>query len=90
MDDQAGQTAAEDREAEGAEIEAQLARACGTANLAAARQVELIAKALENGSYAGAGIRSAEQWVAWQCGVSLSHARQLVAMARRLPELPAT
>jgi hypothetical protein len=58
--------------------------------MAAAHQVELIARALENGSYAGAGIRSAEQWVAWQCGVSLSHARQLVAMARRLPELPVT
>jgi hypothetical protein len=78
------------REAEAARIEAELARACGTANMATARQVELIAQALENGSYAGAGVRSAEHWVAWQCGVSARRARELVRMARRLPELPET
>jgi hypothetical protein len=83
VNDGAGRPEVEDREAEGAEIDAELARACVTANMAAARQVDLIARALENGSYALAGIRSAEQWVAWQCGVSLSHARQLVSMARR-------
>jgi hypothetical protein len=90
MNHGAGRREAEEREAEAAALEAELARACGTANMAAAHQVELIARALENGSYAGAGIRSPEQWVAWQCGVSLARARQLVGMARRLPELPVT
>jgi hypothetical protein len=90
VNDEAGRRGLEEREAEAAAIEAELAVACGTANMAAARQVQLIARALENGSYAGAGVRSAEQWVAWQCGVSLSRAGQLVRMAQRLTELPVT
>ena len=90
MSDEAGRPEAGNREAQAAELEADLARACGTLNMAAAAQVQLIAKVLESGSYAASGVRSAEQWVAWQCGVSLAHARQLVRMARRLPELPAT
>ena len=93
MSYEAGRREAQEREAvavEAAAIEAELAQVCGTLNMAAARQVELIARALENGSYAGSGVRSPEQWVAWQCGVSLRHARELVVMARRLPELPVT
>ena len=78
------------REAEATEIDHELARVCGTANMANARMVELIRRALDNGSYALSGVRSAEQWVAWKCGVSPRHARSLVAMARRLPELPRT
>jgi hypothetical protein len=45
---------------------------------------------LATGAWMGAGIRTAEQWVAWQCGVSPSRARALVAMAGRLPDLPST
>ena len=45
---------------------------------------------LESGSWQVAGIHSPTQWVAWQCGVSPSRARSLVAMARRRTELPAT
>ena len=41
-------------------------------------------------AWAGAGIRTAEQWVAWKCGVNPSRARTLVAMARRLGQLPET
>ncbi|MGI9023331.1 MAG: DUF222 domain-containing protein, partial [Acidimicrobiales bacterium] len=69
-------------------LEGEIAAVCGTLNVAAGRLVSLIAKALESESWAGAGIHSAEQWVAWKCGVSLGRARSLVAMARRLPELP--
>ena len=79
---------AERREAEAEAIDGELARVCGIINMAAARQVELIRRALDNGSYAASGVRSAEQWVAWKCGVSPGHARALVAAARRLPELP--
>src|SRR5206468_2896449 len=50
----------------------------------------LIGQVLATESWAGAGIRSPEQYVAWQCGVSLGRARTLVAMARRLPELAET
>lgn len=81
---------AQRREAEAAEIDDELARVCGTVNMATARQVALIRRALDNGCYAGSGVRSAEQWVAWRCGVSPGHARALVGAARRLPELPQT
>ncbi len=59
-------------------------------NAAVGRLVALIAQVLEAEAWEGVGIRTAEQWVAWKCGVSLSRARRLVAMARRLKELPET
>ena len=73
-----------------AEIEAEIAEVCGLLNATAGRLVGLIAKVLETGAWEGAGIRSAQQWVAWKCGVSPERARRLVAMARRLAELPDT
>jgi len=72
------------------QVEDQIAEVCGILNVATGRLVSLIGRVLATESYAGAGIRSPEQWVAWKCGVSLGRARTLVAMARRLPELPAT
>jgi len=71
-------------------IEAEIAEVCGVMNAAVGRLVGLIAQVLETGAWEGAGIRSAQQWVAWKCGVSTSRARRLVSMARRLGELPAT
>ncbi|PZS16108.1 MAG: hypothetical protein DLM54_11660, partial [Acidimicrobiales bacterium] len=71
-------------------IDDEIAEVCGTLNATAGRLVALIAQALESGAYAVAGIHSAEQWVAWTCGVSPGRARRLVAMARRLGELPET
>jgi hypothetical protein len=59
-------------------------------NAAVGKLVELIGEVLETGAWEGAGIRSASQWVAWKCGVSQTRARRLVAMARRLGELPET
>jgi len=78
------------REAEAALLEGEIADVCGILNVATGRLVSLIGRVLATESYAGAGIRSPEQWVAWKCGVSLGRARALVAMARRLPELPKT
>ncbi len=68
----------------------EIAEVCGLLNATAGRLVGLIAKVLETGAWEGAGIRSAQQWVAWKCGVSPERARRLVAMARRLAELPDT
>jgi hypothetical protein len=45
---------------------------------------------LETEAWQGWGIRSAEQWVAWKCGISPTRARTLVTMARRLGELAET
>ena len=71
-------------------MEAEIAEVCGLLNATTGRLVELIAKVLETEAWAGAGIRTAEQWVSWKCGVSPGRARSLVAMARRLGELPET
>jgi len=71
-------------------LEEEIADVCGILNVATGRLVALIGRVLATEAYAGAGIRSPEQWVAWQCGVSLGRARSLVAMARRLPALPET
>src|SRR4051812_47187273 len=71
-------------------IEAEIAEVCGLLNATVGRLVDLVAKVLETGAWEGAGIRSAQQWVAWKCGVSPERARRLVAMARRLGELPHT
>jgi hypothetical protein len=74
-------------EAVAAELEHQIAEVCGVMNAAVGR---LIGRVLETGAWEGAGIRSAQQWVAWKCGVSPARARSLVAVARRLGELPQT
>jgi hypothetical protein len=73
-----------------ADLEDQIAEVCGVMNAAVGRLVGLIARVLETGAWEGAGIRSAQQWVAWKCGLSPARARNLVAMARRLGELPQT
>ena len=71
-------------------IEAGLAEVCGELNAAHGRLVALVAQALESRCWEGAGIHSCEQWVAWQTGLSPGRARQIVQIARRRGELPAT
>ncbi len=83
----AGVAERSDREGEAAQLEAELAKVCGVLNAATGALVGLIEKALDTGAYAGAGVRSPEQWVAWKCGLSSTRARKLLSMARRLPEL---
>ncbi|MFN2506974.1 MAG: DUF222 domain-containing protein [Acidimicrobiales bacterium] len=77
-------------EAEAAALEGEIAELCGVLNAITGRLVDRIARVLAIGSWEGAGIRSPEQWVSWKCGVSPARARSLVAMARRLAELPQT
>ena len=77
-------------EAKDTTLEEQIAEVCGLVNAAVGQLVALIAQVLEDEAWEGVGVRTAEQWVAWKCGVSLSRARRLVTMARRLKELPET
>ena len=77
-------------EAEAAEVEGGLAEVCGLLNAAHGRLVGLVARALVSGCWAGPGLLSCEQWVAWQTGLSPARARQIVRMARRQSELPVT
>ena len=81
---------ASEREAVAERLEAEMAEVCGVRNAATGRLEGLIAQVLETGAWAGWGVRSAEHWVGWRCGVSPRRARSLVAMARRLGELPET
>ena len=67
-----------------------MAEMCGLLHAATARLVGLIGQVLATGAWPGFGIRSAEHWVTWKCGVSARRARELVGMARRLPEFPET
>src|SRR3954468_18289166 len=70
-------------------VEAQIAELMGTINAATAELVAVIADVVERETWANAGgIRSAEHWVSWQCGVSHATAEAWVTTARRRAELP--
>ena len=76
--------------AEVARVEGRVAEMVGVVNTAVAGLVALVTDVLDRGAWEGHGIRSPEHWLTWQTGVSPARARTLVAIARRLPELPAT
>ena len=73
-----------------AELEAAVAEVCGVLNAAHARLVSLVADALATDAWHGWGIHSPAQWVAWQTGLSPARAAEVVRMASRRDELPAT
>ncbi len=72
-------------------LEERVAQTCGLLNATTASLVATIAEVLATNAWHGVGIRSAEHWVSWHCGVGSGRARRLVRMARRLgAELPVT
>ena len=75
---------------DGAEIEAALSEVCGQLNAAHARLVALVGEVLASRCWEGAGILTCAQWVAWKTGLSPGRARDVVALAARQGELPAT
>jgi hypothetical protein len=79
-----------EREEQAQALEGEMAQVCGVLNAGTGRLLRLIGRVVATEAWAGWGIRSPEHWVAWRCGVSGARARQLVRMARRLPELPDT
>jgi hypothetical protein len=70
------------------EAEHELASLCGVLNQSYSRLVAIVAQALEDESWAIAGIRSPEHWLTMKAGLSPFHARQIIAVARRRGELP--
>ena len=72
------------------EVERQLSALMGVLNSTTGQLVGVIADVVENETWAVGGIRSVEHCVTWQLGVSPGRARDLVQMARRHDELPAT
>ena len=77
-------------EAEQKVLQDRLAVLCGHRNAVDAQLVDTIADALVTGSWFMWGVQSPEHFVAWQTGSSSSHARHVVAVARRRDELPCT
>ncbi|MEO8555086.1 MAG: DUF222 domain-containing protein [Actinomycetota bacterium] len=72
----------------GVDAEQELASLCGVLNASYARLVAIVADALEDESWAIAGVRSPEHWLTMRAGLSPFRARQVVAVARRFGELP--
>jgi hypothetical protein len=72
------------------EIEAELAELCGQRNAIDGRIAELVAKVDAEELLAGTGLRSLEHFCTWQLGVSSGRAKDLVAVAERLDDLPVT
>src|SRR5687767_5991333 len=70
----------------------ELARAIttGAVRLAAATAawLRLVAEFDERGGWHGVGIKSCGHWIAWQCGMSPTTAREHVRVARALRGLP--
>lgn len=71
-------------------MEAEIAEVMGVVNAAAGRLVDLVAKAIGEGTWNGWGIHSPAQWLAWQAGISRAHADKIVRLAERSGELPVT
>ena len=74
--------------AEQVDVERELASLCGVLNASYARLVSITAAALDDESWAIAGVRSPEHWLTMRAGLSPFHARQVVTVARRHDELP--
>src|SRR3954453_4317378 len=72
------------------DLQQRIAEICGHLNVLHAQLVDTVVEALDGGLWEQWGIRSPEHWLAWQTGMSPSHARQIVAAARRPAELPVT
>jgi Domain of unknown function (DUF222) len=69
--------------------EGEAAAVMGTVNAAVARLVAAVRDLLAVDGWEGVGIRSPEHWLCWKAGLSPARAAGLVAIARRVSELPA-
>lgn len=72
------------------EIESAAAELCGQRAAITAQLIELIGRLDTDDLWESTGARSLEHWVAWKCGMSSSHATDLVTTARRRHALPET
>ncbi len=70
------------------EAEQELASLCGVLNSSYARLVAIVAQALDDESWAIAGVSSPEHWLTMRAGLSPFRARAVVRVARRHGELP--
>jgi hypothetical protein len=71
-------------------VSADIAAVCGVLNVAHGKLVALTGEAIEADLWKGVGIRSVEHWLTLRSGLAARTARQVVTVARRRAELPAT
>ncbi|MFN8036319.1 MAG: DUF222 domain-containing protein [Acidimicrobiia bacterium] len=71
-------------------LEREVAQLAGVVNAAQGRLVQLVARALAEGLWIQAGIHSPTQWLIWQLGITTRRAREILRLATRASELPAT
>jgi hypothetical protein len=69
-------------------LSVRLAILAGQLNLINAQVTDVVAEALERGLWQQGGVRTPEQFVAWQLGVSPERARDLVKVARARADFP--
>jgi hypothetical protein len=60
----------------------------GRLNVANAELVDLVAKVIVDRTWSGDGIRSVEHWLMLNAGLSPAHAREVVRVSERRPDLP--
>jgi hypothetical protein len=72
------------------DIEARIAEASGTLAVAHAQLVELTVEVIERDLWRGGGFRSVSHWLTLKAGLSHHRAHQIVELATRSCELPAT
>src|SRR3569623_263745 len=70
------------------ELQDRVAETCGLLNVVYGELVTLMAEALEKDVWAQWGIHSPEQWLEWRAGFSPTRSADVVAVARRMPDLP--
>lgn len=70
------------------DVESVLADVAGVLNVQHARLSRIVERALVDDEWQGEGIHSPAQWLAWQSGLSLGRAREIVRIARRRVEFP--
>ena len=72
------------------DLEERLRAVCGQVNAAHALLVDVVAEVIATGAWEGWGIRSLNQWLTWQAGVSTATAARVVAVAEAKVSHPLT
>jgi len=70
------------------DIEHEIAEIAGSLNVLNSRLVEVTERALAHGEWIGHGIHSPAQWLAWQAGLSLHRAKEIVQVAQQRASFP--
>lgn len=71
------------------DVDDELADVAGVLNAQHARLSRVVERALADDEWQGDNVHSPGQWLAWQAGLSMGRAKQIVRIARRRVDFPA-